>query len=100
MAGLVAVVLPAAAVALWLRPIADQTASVNPSADEVQRALQHYKGQLDVFSDGSYRLAPEIFGRSGAVAVAALLAVPLAVLAARSAAGPRSCSAASSRCSR
>ena len=82
-AGLVAVVLPAGAVALWLRPIADQTASVNPSADEVQRALQHYKGQLDVFSDGSYRLAPEIFGRSGAVAVAALLAVPLAALAAR-----------------
>jgi hypothetical protein len=82
-AGLVAVVLPAGAVALWLRPIADQTASVNPSADEVQRALQHYKGQLDVFSDGSYRLAPEILGRSGAVAVAALLAVPLAVLAAR-----------------
>jgi hypothetical protein len=82
-AGLVAVVLPAAAVALWLRPIADQTASVNPSADEVQRALQHYKGQLDVFSDGSYRLAPEVFGRSGAVAVAALLAVPLAALAVR-----------------
>jgi hypothetical protein len=82
-AGLAAVALPAGAVALWLRPIADQTASVNPSADEVQRALQHYKGQLDVFSDGSYRLAPEIFGRSGAVAVAALFAVPLAVLATR-----------------
>jgi hypothetical protein len=82
-AGLAAVALPAGAVALWLRPIADQTASVNPSPDEVQRALQHYKGQLDVFSDGSYRLAPEIFGRSGAVAVMALLAVPLAVLAAR-----------------
>jgi len=82
-AGLVAFVLPAGAVALWLRPIADQTASVNPSADEVQRALQHYKGQLDVFSDGSYRLAPEVFGQSGAVAVVALLAVPLAALAAR-----------------
>jgi uncharacterized protein DUF6541 len=82
-AGLAAVALPAGAVALWLRPIADQTASVNPSRDEVQRALQHYKGQLDVFSDGSYRLAPEVFGRSGAVAVMALLAVPLAVLAAK-----------------
>ena len=56
---------------------------MNPSADELHRALQHYKGQLDVFSDGSYRLAPEVFGRSGAVAVAALFAVPLAVLAAR-----------------
>jgi hypothetical protein len=82
-AGLAAMVLPAGAVALWLRPIADQTASVNPSAEEVQRALQHYQGQLDVFSDGSYRLAPEVFGRSGAVAVAALFAVPLAVFAAR-----------------
>ena len=82
-AGLASVVLPAGAVALWLRPIARETASVNPSADEVQRALGHYKGQLDVFSDGGYRLAPEVFGRSGAVAVAALLAVPLAVLAAR-----------------
>jgi Family of unknown function (DUF6077) len=81
--GLAAVVVPAAAVALWLRPIARETASVNPSPEEVQRAIQHYKGQLDVFSDGSYRLAPEVVGRSGALAVAALLAVPLAVLAAK-----------------
>jgi len=51
--------------------------------DELHRALQHYKGQLDVFADGSYRLAPEVFGRSGAVAVVALFAVPLAVFAAR-----------------
>ncbi len=82
-AGLAAVVLPAGAVALWLHPIARETVSVNPAADEVQRALGHYKGQLDVLSDGSYRLAPEVFGRSGAVAVAALFAVPLAVLAAK-----------------
>ena len=82
-AGLAAVLVPACAVALWLRPIARETVSVNPSADELHRALQHYKGQLDVFADGSYRLAPEVFGRSGAVAVAALFAVPLAVLAAR-----------------
>jgi hypothetical protein len=81
--GLAAVALPAGAVALWLRPIARETASVNPSAEEVQRAVQHYHGQLDVLSDGSYRLAPEVLGRSGAVAVAALLAVPLALLAAR-----------------
>jgi hypothetical protein len=81
--GLAAVVVPAGLVALWLRPIARETASVNPSADEVHRALQHYKGQLDVFSDGRYRLAPEVLGRSGALAVAALISVPLAVLAAR-----------------
>jgi hypothetical protein len=82
-AGLLAVAVPAAAVGLWLRPIAKETASVTPSADELQRALEQYKGQLDVFSDGSYRLAPEVLGRSGALAVAALFAVPLAVLAAK-----------------
>jgi hypothetical protein len=80
---LVAIVVPAAAVALWVRPIARETVSVNPSADELTRALQHYKGQLDVFSDGSYRLAPEVLGRAGAVAVLALFAVPLAAFAAR-----------------
>jgi len=56
---------------------------VNPSATELSRALAHYRGQLDVFADGSYRLAPEVVGRSGAVAVLALFAVPLAALAAR-----------------
>jgi uncharacterized protein DUF6077/6-pyruvoyl-tetrahydropterin synthase-like protein len=79
--GLAAIAVPAGFVALWLRPIARQTASVNPNESELHRALQHYKGQLDVFSDGSYRLAPEVLGRSGAIAVAALFAVPLAVLA-------------------
>ncbi len=83
LAGLAAVVVPAGAVALWLRPIARETVSVNPSADELRRAIQHYGAQLDVFSDGSYRLAPEVFGRSGAIAVIALFAVPLAVVAGR-----------------
>ena len=78
-----AVVVPAGAVALWLRPIARETVSVDPSANELTRALEHYRNQLDVFSDGSYRLAPEVVGRAGAVAVLALFAVPLAVLAAR-----------------
>jgi hypothetical protein len=78
-----AVVVPAGAVALWLRPIARETVSVDPTANELTRALQHYRNQLDVFSDGSYRLAPEVVGRAGAVAVLALFAVPLAVLAAR-----------------
>ena len=35
-----------------------------------------YAGQLDVFSETSYRLAPEVFGRAGAVAVAALALRP------------------------
>ena len=74
---LAAVVVPAGLVALWLRPIARETVSVNPSGDELTRALQHYRNQLDVFTDGSYRLAPEVVGRAGAVAVLALFAVPL-----------------------
>ncbi len=80
---LLAVALPAGAVALWLRPLAHETVSVDPNATELQRAIQHYGGQLDVLADGSYRLAPEVVGRSGALAVTALLAVPLAVFAAR-----------------
>ncbi len=80
---LAAIVVPAGAVALWLRPIARETVSVNPSESELTRALRHYANQLDVFSDGSYRLAPEVVGRAGAIAVLALFAVPLAVLAAR-----------------
>ena len=48
-----------------------------------RRAFTHYAGQIDVFSETSYRLAPEVFGRGGAVAVAALLLIPLAALASR-----------------
>jgi hypothetical protein len=80
---LAAVVVPAGAVALWLRPIARETVSVDPSESELTRALRHYANQLDVFSDGGYRLAPEVVGRAGAVAVLALFAVPLAAFAAR-----------------
>jgi hypothetical protein len=82
-AALGAVVAATVAVALWLRPIAEETASVDPSPEELERALEHYKGQIDVISDDRYRLAPEVFGRSGAIAVAALLALPLAGLAAK-----------------
>ena len=76
--------LPAAAVALWLRPIAkrDRFGRPRPRTSS-PRALAHYKGQLDVLADGSYRLAPELFGRAGAIAVMALFAVPLAVFGAR-----------------
>jgi hypothetical protein len=59
------------------------TASHGPGTDELQRAFEQYEGQLDVFSDTSYRLAPEVFGRAGAVAIVALLLVPLAGLALR-----------------
>lgn len=83
-AALAALVIPAAAYLAWLLPVVRDTRSVAPGGDELQRAFRQYAGQLDVFSDTSYRLAPEMFGRAGAVAVAALLLVPLAGLALRS----------------
>jgi len=78
-----AAVIPVGLALLWLRPIIDETRSHDPSATERARALQHYGDQLVVSSDSHYRLAAEVFGRSGAVAVAALILLPFAGLALR-----------------
>jgi hypothetical protein len=83
LAALSALVVPAVLFILWLIPYAADTASVSPTEDEVRRAFEQYRGQLDVHSVSSYSLAPEVFTRSGAVAVAALLLIPLAAFAAR-----------------
>jgi hypothetical protein len=82
-AALAALVLPAAAYFVWLLPVVRDTASHAPGGEELRRAFRQYEGQLDVLSDTSYRLAPEVFGRAGAIAVAALLLVPVAGLALR-----------------
>jgi hypothetical protein len=82
-AALGAVLLPAAAAVAWLRPILQETVSHNPSPAELRRAFTGYGQQLDVFSLHSYRLTPELFGRAGAVAVAVLALLPLAVFARR-----------------
>jgi hypothetical protein len=81
--GLAALLVPTGLALLWLRPVVDKTVSHDPSAAEKLRALHHYGNQLDVWSLDRYRLAPEVLGRSGAVAVAALVLVPLAFLAPR-----------------
>ena len=81
LAALAAVVLPTGAVAVALLPVIRDTVSHTPGGQEVSRAFSHYPGQLDVFSEASYRLAPEVFARGGAIAVAALALVPLAALA-------------------
>jgi len=78
-----ALVVPAALFLLWLRPIVDDTRSVSPDAAELHRAFRQYGSQLVVHSDSSYNLAPEVFTRAGAVAIAALLLVPVAGFAAR-----------------
>ncbi|HSJ95408.1 MAG TPA: hypothetical protein VK896_15365 [Gaiellaceae bacterium] len=78
-----ALVLPSALFMLWLLPVIRDTASVSPASEEVQRALRQYGSQLTVRSETSYSLAAEVFTRRGAVAIAALLLIPLAALAAR-----------------
>jgi hypothetical protein len=80
---LAAAVVPAALAFLWLRPLVNETVSHNPGENEQRRALEHYAGELVVSSTHHYRLAASVVGRTGAVAVAALVLVPLAGLAAR-----------------
>ncbi len=81
---LACVAIPTAAVFYWLAPIIEDTAGHTPSAAEVARALVRYSRELNVESADRYSLAPEVFGRSGSVAVAALVSIPLAALAVRS----------------
>ena len=80
---LASLAVPAAFFLVWLLPIVADTQSVSPDRDEVERAFEQYPGQLDIRSETSYSLAPEVFTRSGPVAVAALLLIPLAAFAAR-----------------
>ena len=82
-ASLVTLLLPSAAVAFFILPIVKKTASYETSTYDLHRGLAKYAGQIDYYSDRSFRLAPELFSRSGAVAVAGLVCIPLAALAAR-----------------
>jgi hypothetical protein len=76
-------VVPAGLVAVWLLPLVRETASHNPKHAELRRAFANYGRELDVSSLHSYRLAPELYGRAGAIAVASLVLLPLAVFAHR-----------------
>ncbi len=75
--------VPVGAALAWLFPIIRETASHSPSAGELQRSLAKYADELRIDSLHRYALRPEVVSRGGAVAVAALVAVPLAALAAR-----------------
>ena len=77
-----ALVVPAGLFIAWLVPVVQSTASVGPGAAERARGFAQYAGQLDGSAD-HFSLAPEVFGRAGAVAVAALLLIPLTALASR-----------------
>lgn len=80
--GWLAAAVPVGLAVLWLKPIVDQTVSHNPSASALQTGFAQYRSQL-AGSVSSYRLAPEVMGRSGAVAVAALVLLPVVALALR-----------------
>jgi hypothetical protein len=75
--------VPVGLVLLWLRPLVDETLSHNPSPSERANDIAQYGSQLVVSSDRHFRLAAEVFGRSGAVAVAALILLPVVGLALR-----------------
>jgi hypothetical protein len=75
--------VPFALYLAWLLPVVRDTASVSPDEGERSRAVAQYASQLDVDSPERFHLLPEVLTRTGAVAVAALLLVPLAGLASR-----------------
>ena len=75
--------LPVVLTFAWLAPIVAETQSYYPKPAELARALAQYATDLVVHSAHAYHLAAGVVARSGSVAVASLLMVPLAGLAAR-----------------
>ena len=75
--------VPVLLVFAWLEPIVAETRSHNPNASELAGQLRHYARDVVVSSPGSFHLAPAMASRGGAIAVAALVLVPLAGFAAR-----------------
>ena len=78
-----AAVVPLGLAYLWLRPLLAETKTHNPGATTRANELQQYKDQLVISNAHHFRLAPEVFGRSGSVAVAALVLLPLSALGLR-----------------
>lgn len=79
-----ALALPSAAVLGALYPVAQDSASLKAeNRCGAAHGVLRYRDQLDVRSCSSYSVKPEVVGRGGAIAVVALLLVPLAALARR-----------------
>jgi hypothetical protein len=81
--GFVVFGLPMALAFLWLEPVVQQTIAVSPGPKQLAHNLHHYRADLVVHSISRYNLAPSRIDRNGAVTIAALLLVPLAVFARR-----------------
>jgi len=79
--GLVAAAVPIGAALLWLRPLLRETNTHDPNASTRANELVQYKSQLVVHGLHDFRLAAEVPGRTGAVAVASLVLVPVVALA-------------------
>jgi hypothetical protein len=75
--------VPVLLVFAWLEPIVAETRSHSPGAAEKASQLEHYAHDLVVHSQSSFHLAAGMVARSGSIALAALVLVPLAGLAAR-----------------
>ncbi|MGH3008110.1 MAG: DUF6541 family protein [Gaiellaceae bacterium] len=75
--------VPMALALVWLQPTIDQTLTLHLDEKGLERSLHHYQVDLVIHSLTSYNLAPQRVDRAGSVAVAALVLVPLALLARR-----------------
>ena len=67
----------------WIAPIVSETVTHSPTAATTRRTIARYADELTVHSAHRYALRPEVFARGGAVAIAALVALPLGAFASR-----------------
>jgi hypothetical protein len=74
---------PVLLVFAWLAPIVSETRSHTPTAKAKAQGFAHYAGDLVISSPVRYHLEPSLVARTGAIAVASLVLVPLAAFAAR-----------------
>ena len=81
---LAAVAIPTAGMLVWLLPIVRETASSDLGGHALtgtRHGIARYADQLTIYSASSFRVRAEVIDRRGAVAIAALVLVPLAALA-------------------
>src|SRR5438045_266961 len=82
-AALAAAVLPTLGALLWLRPLANESLGHNPTPAALAAGLPKSALVLQVWWQYRFRIEPALVSRSGPVAVAALVLVPLAGFAFR-----------------